>query len=205
MAYNEMDIALDSVRAQVINISRTLPTGAKFYKVEATDIDQGFEERKNQLMADPNTPEFIINRSPRVIILKDFSVKSQDFEVDIDGNKVVIFNKGTKEQAQATIVAGGVNFGQTTDEAMKDALRGQDRIFADGIKTATKANTLNTAELTRVEAMVKYWSSKADAIRSAIASNSKKVKDYQEALAKFKKEVDLSAGDGDGFTVQVEG
>lgn len=205
MAYTGIDTALDSVRAQVMNISRTLPTGAKFYKVEATDIDQGFEERKNQLLADPNTPEFIINRSPRVVMLKDFSVKSQDFEVDIDGNKMVIFNKGTKEQAQATIVAGGVNFGQTTDEAMKDALRGQDRIFADGIKTATKANILNTAELTRVEAMVKYWSSKADSIRSAIASNSKKVKDYQEALAKFKKEVDLSAGDGDGFTVQVEG
>lgn len=205
MAYNEMDIALESVRPQVINISRMLPTGAKFYKVEATDIDQGFEERKNQLMSDPNTPEFIINRSPRVIVLKDFSVKSQDFEVDIDGNKVVVFNKGTNEQAQATIVAGGVNFGQTTDEAMKDALRGQDRIFADGIKTATKVNTLNTAELTRVEAMVKYWTSKADAIRSAIASNSKKVKDYQEALAKFKKEIDLNASDGDGFAVQVEG
>lgn len=205
MAYNEMDIALESVRPQVINISRMLPTGAKFYKIEASDIDQGFEERKNQLMSDPNTPEFIVNRSPRVIILKDFSVKSQDFEVDIDGNKVVVFNKGTNEQAQATIVTGGASFGQTTDEAMKDALRGQDRIFADGIKTATKVNTLNTAELTRVEAQIKYWTSKADAIRSAIASNSKKVKDYQDTLAKFKKDIDLSAGDSDGFSVQVEG
>lgn len=200
----EIEMAMESVRPQVINISRMLPTGAKFYKVEATDIDQSFEERKNRLLADPNNPEFIFNRSPRVVVLKDFSVKSQDFEVDMNGNKVVVFNKGTNEQAQATIVAGGVNFGQTTDEAMKDALRGQDRIFADGIKTATKVNLLNAAELARVEAMVKYWSGKADSIRSAIAANTKKVQTYQEALAKFKKEVDLSAGDGDGFAVAVE-
>ena len=200
----EIEMAMESVRPQVINISRMLPTGAKFYKVEATDIDQSFEERKNRLLADPNNPEFIFNRSPRVVVLKDFSVKSQDFEVDMNGNKVVVFNKGTKEQAQATIVAGGVNFGQTTDEAMKDALRGQDRIFADGIKTATKVNLLNAAELARVEAMVKYWSGKADSIRSAIAANTKKVQEYQEVLAKFKKEVDLSAGDGDGFSVAVE-
>lgn len=200
----EIEMAMESVRPQVINISRMLPTGAKFYKVEATDIDQSFEERKNRLLSDPNNPEFIFNRSPRVVVLKDFSVKSQDFEVDMNGNKVVVFNKGTNEQAQATIVAGGVNFGQTTDEAMKDALRGQDRIFADGIKTATKVNLLNAAELARVEAMVKYWTGKADSIRSAIAANTKKVQAYQEALAKFKNEVDLSAGDGDGFSVAVE-
>ena len=200
----EIEMAMESVRPQVINISRMLPTGAKFYKVEATDIDQSFEERKNRLLGDPNNPEFIFNRSPRVVVLKDFSVKSQDFEVDMNGNKVVVFNKGTNEQAQATIVAGGVNFGQTTDEAMKDALRGQDRIFADGIKTATKVNLLNAAELARVEAMVKYWTGKADSIRSAIAANTKKVQAYQEALAKFKNEVDLSAGDGDGFSVAVE-
>lgn len=196
MAYNEMDIALETVRPQVINISRMLPTGAKFYTVEATDIDQGFEERKNQIMADPNSPEFIQNRSPRVVTLKDHSVLSQDFEIDMNGNKVVVFNKGTGDEAQATIIAGGTTFAQTTDEAMKDALRGQTRIFADGVKTATKVNMLNNAELARVEQQIKYWTGKADALKSAIAANTKKVQEYQEALAKFKKMVDLSAGEG---------
>ena len=195
MTEKEIDITLDPIRGQVMNISRMLPTGGKYYTVESTDIDQTFENRRNEIMSNPKSPEFIANRSPRVIVVKDHTVFDQKFDVDIDGNTVVVFNKGTKEEAQATIIAGSSNFGLTTDEAMDDAIHGRSvRIFADGIKTTTRANQLNAAELARVEQQIKYWTSKKDAIQSAIASNTKKVKEYQDAIAKFKPDVDLNPG-----------
>lgn len=202
MTKQEIDNALDPIRGQVMNISRMLPTGAKFYTIESTDIDQDFENRRNQILSNPRSPEFIANRSPRMIVVKDHTVFTQEFGVDIDGNNVVVFNKDTKEEARAAIVAGSNTFGLTTDEAMDDAIHGRSiRIFADGIKTATRANQLNAAELARIDQQIKYWQSKKDAIQSAIASNSKKVKDYQDAIAKFKKDVDLTPG---SISVNIE-
>lgn len=195
MTTKEIDITLDPIRGQVMSISRMLPTGSKYYTVEAKDVDQDFETRRNQILSNPKSPDFVANRSPRVIVVRDHTVFDQKFDVDINGNSVVVFNKDTKEEAQATIVAGSSTFGQTTDEAMENAIHGRSvPIFADGIKTVTRANQLNAAEKVRIEAQVKYWQSKLDAIESAIASNARKVKEYQEMIAKTKQEVDLSAG-----------
>lgn len=194
MAQKELEIQLDPVRGQVMNISRMLPTGAKYYTVESKDVDKSFEERKNQILTNPTSPELYYNRSPRVIVVMDHSVVSQSFKTDMEGNRVVVFNEGAADEAQATIVAGGATFGQTTDEAMKDALRGQVRIFADGIKTCTKANTLNASELERVIAERDRLDRIIDSIKSAIASNKKKVEEYQAVVNKFKQEVDLGGG-----------
>jgi hypothetical protein len=190
----EVENNLNSVRGQVMTISRTLPTGAQYFTVEGKDVDLKFNDMKNQLMQNPQSPDLITNRGPRAIVVLGHSVFSQAFDQDIDGNNVVIFNKGMSDESRAAIVAGGVNFGQTTDDAMKDALRGELRIFADGIKTVTKANALNQAELDRWVALKNQIDRYCDSIRSTIASNKKKALDYQEAINKFKPEVDLGAG-----------
>lgn len=197
----EIEIALDPIRGQVMNISRMLPTGAKFYTIESKDVDQQFEKKKSNLMANPTSPEFLVNRSPRVIHVKDHSVITQQFKTDIEGNRVVVFNPDTDDSAQATVVAGDVTFGQATDEAMKDALHGQNRVFANGVKICTKANAINQAELDRVNEQIKYWQGVKDSIQSAIASNKKKVEDYQAQIEKFKQPVDM--GDGSPVTVIV--
>ena len=197
----EIEIALDPIRGQVLNISRMLPTGAKFYTIESKDVDQQFEKKKSNLMANPTSPEFLVNRSPRVIHVKDHSVITQQFKTDIEGNRVVVFNPDTDDSAQATVVAGDVTFGQATDEAMKDALHGQNRVFANGVKICTKANAINQAELDRVNEQIKYWQGVKDSIQSAIASNKKKVEDYQAQIEKFKQPVDM--GDGSSVTVIV--
>lgn len=194
MAQKELEIQLDPIRGQVMNISRMLPTGAKYYTIESKDVDKTFEERKNQILTNPTSPELIFNRSPRVIVVMDHSVVSQSFKTDLEGNKVVVFNEGAADQAQATIVAGGVNFGVASDEAMKDALRGQLRIFADGIKICTKANALNNSELERTIAERDRLNGIIDSIKSAISSNKKKVEEYQAVVNKFKPEIDLGAG-----------
>ena len=191
MASIEIENNLNPIRGLVMNISRSLPTGAQYFTVEAKDVDKTFEERKNTVITNPKSPELIMNRGPRVITMKGHSVISQDFTTDIDGSNVVVFNKGLGDETKAAIVAGGSNFGQTTDDAMKDAIRGELRIFADGIKTATKANQLNQKELDRWMAERARIDSYCDSIRSAIASNSKKAEDYKASIAKFKADLDL--------------
>lgn len=202
----DLELALDPIRGQVINISRMLPTGAKFYTIEAKDVDQQFEKKKNAIMANPLSPEFITNRSPRVIHVKDHSVVTQQFRVSagMDGkvNNVVVFNPDTDDSAQATVIAGDVTFGQATDEAMKDALQGQNRIFADGVKICTKANQVNQAELDRVMEQIRYWQSIKDSLQSAISSNTKKVQDYLSQIEKNKQPVEMSS-EGSSVTVIV--
>lgn len=199
----EIELALDPVRGQVRNISMMLPVGSKFYTIESVDIDQQFEDRKAQILANPTSPEFVANRSPRIVHVKDHSVITQTFKKDIAGNNVVVFNPDTEDSAQATVVAGDVTFGQATDEAMKDALQGQNRIFANGVKICTKANAINQAELERVIDQIKYWTSKKDAIQSAIASNTKKVEDYNAALKKAKSPIEMNGDGGSTVTVLV--
>lgn len=197
----EVEQSLNPVRGQVMNISRMIPTGAQFFTIEGKDVDLKFNEIRNQLMQDPLSPELITNRGPRAIAVIGHSVLSQEFAKDIDGNNVVIFNKGMGDESRAAIVAGGSTFGQTTDSAMKDALRGEARIFADAVKTVTMANALNQTELDRWEALKKQCERYCDSLRSTIASNKKKASDYQDQLNRFKPEVNL--GDGP-VTVSVE-
>jgi len=206
MANIEIENRLDPIRGQVMNISRTLPTGAQYFTIGANDVDKKFAERKQQIDANPTSPDIITNRGPRVIVMRGHSVVSQDFAQDLDGNSVVIFNKGMEDETKASIIVSGSqsSFGQTTDDAMKDALRGETRIFADGIKTATKANQLNQNELARWEAMKKQCESYCDTLRSAIASNKKKAEDYREAILKYKPDLDLTGASEPSVTVVVE-
>lgn len=195
MTQIEIENNLNPLRGLVMNISRSLPTGAQYFTVEAVDVDKTFEERKSTIMVNSKSPELIMNRSPRVITMKGHSVVSQEFTQDIDGSNVVVFNKGLGDETKAAIVAGGASFGQTTDDAMKDAIRGELRIFADGIKTAAKANQLNQKELERWGAEKARIERYMDSIRSAIASNTKKAEDYKAAIAKFKPEIEMAGGE----------
>lgn len=201
MTQKEIDIQLDPVRGQVVNFSRMLPVGAKYYTIEAKNVDKTYDERKATIATNPTSPELLMNRAPRVIVVTDHSVFNQEFAVDMEGNNVVTFNKGMSDEAQAAVVLGGANFGQTTDDAMKDAINGEVRIFADGIKTATKANMLNQNELERWIAEKNRIQCYIDSIKSTIASNKKKVEDYQESMKKFKPAIDLGNGP---VTVTVE-
>lgn len=197
----EIEAGLNPIRGQVMNISHLLPVGAKYFTVEPKDVDLKFIERKNEIAQNPQAPDLITNRGPRAILVQDHSVLSQEFAFDVEGNRVVIFNKGMADESTANVVAGNTPFGQVSDDAMKDALRGELRIFANGIKTVTKVNVLNQNELDRWEALKKQIERYCDSLRSTIAANKKKAQEYQESIDKFKPEVDLT--DKSGFTVEV--
>lgn len=197
----EIEQGLNPIRGQVMNISHLLPVGAKYFTIEPKDVDLKFIERKNEIAQNPQAPDLITNRGPRAILVQDHSVLSQEFAFDVEGNRVVIFNKGMADESTANVVAGSTPFGQVSDDAMKDALRGELRIFANGIKTVTKVNALNQNELDRWEALKKQIERYCDSLRSTIAANKKKAQEYQEAIDKFNPEVDLT--DKSGFTVEV--
>lgn len=190
----EIENNLNPIRGQVMSISRALPTGSQYFTVEVAEVDKKYNEKKEIIISNPKSPELITNRCPRVIVMKSHNVITQEFAQDLDGNNVVVFNKSLGDETRAAIVSGAEIPFQTTDEAMKDALRGEIRIFADAVKTATKANALNQNELERLEALKKWCESCADSVRSAIASNKKKAEEYKAALAKIKDVVDISDG-----------
>jgi len=187
----EIETTLNPVRAQVMSISRALPTGSQYFTVDANDVDKKYKERKEQISSNPTSPELITNRCPRVIVMKSHNVVSQDFAKDLDGNNVVLFNKGLGDETRATVVAGASVPFQTTDDAMRDALRGEPRIFADAIKTCIKANNLNQNELDRLTALKNWCDSCMDSVRSAISSNKKKAEEYKAALDKMQENVNL--------------
>lgn len=197
----EIEAGLNPIRGQVMNISHLLPVGAKYFTIEPKDVDLKFTEHKNEIAQNPQSPDLITNRGPRAILVQDHSVLSQEFAFDVEGNKVVIFNKDQADESRASIVTGNTPFGQISDDAMRDALRGESRIFANGMKTVTKANALNQAELDRWVALKNQIERYCDSLRSTIAANTKKAQEYQQAIDKFKPEVDMT--DKSGFTVDV--
>ena len=203
MNNKEIETMLDPVRGQVRAISAMLPTGSKFYTIESKDIDQQFEKKKAALMANPGSPDLMLNRSPKVIVVKDHSVLTQAFKTDVNGNRVMVFNPDTEDEAQAAVIADVTGFGQATDEAFKDALKGQPRIFASGVKTATKANVINRIELDRINAAIDSLKRMKDSLESAIAANTKKVQEYEAQIAAYKQPVDV-VGDGSVSVVVTE-
>ena len=191
----EIEINLDPVRGHVAAISRALPVGAAFGTIAAKDADKDYEKKKAALAANPTSPVIKLNRSPRWIELRVNSVIDQKFTVDIDGTKQVVFNAGTDSEAKATVVDGNdAGIFQTTDEAVKDALRGQSRVFADIASICARINSVNEAEKARLEAVKRNIESMIDSITSAINSNKNKVQKYQEQMGKYKPAVEVETG-----------
>ena len=93
-------------------------------------------------------------------------------------------------------MANDADFGQTTDEAVKDAIHGQTRIFADGMKTLTAANAANNAEYTRWKQIRDMAQSYMDSIQGTIQENVTKVEQYNKTVKETAPKVDLTATDG---------
>jgi hypothetical protein len=174
--------------------------GGKYFKAAAKETWTDFDNQKRTAELNPENGGFILNRSPRKFEVRDFDVIAQTIKTNpIDGTTCVVFNPGLDSEAEATIVAGEIGFGQTTDEALLEALKGEKRIFANGPKLLAKVNDLNQHELDRLTALIKALNAQKDSIISTMKANEKKVNEYEENLLKSKKEL----GDADGGTVEI--
>lgn len=190
---------MNQVRGSVIALSKMIPVGAQFYTLNLDNPKnslEDWEKRKAIIGTNPKSPELFINRPPQVVKLRTENVLSQEFAVDQFGNNCVVFNRGMKSEATAAVVANDADFGQTTDEAVKDAIHGQTRIFADGMKTLTAANAANNAEYTRWKQIRDMAQSYMDSIQGTIQENVTKVEQYNKTVKETAPKVDLTATDG---------
>jgi hypothetical protein len=179
--------------------------GGKYFKAAAKETWTDFDNQKRTAELNPENGGFILNRSPRKFEVRDFDVIAQTIKTNpIDGTTCVVFNPGLDSEAEATIVAGEIGFGQTTDEALLEALKGEKRIFANGPKLLAKVNDLNQHELDRITALIKALNAQKDSIISTMKANEKKVNDYEEALAKSKAVLKTATTDSGTVSIQVE-
>ena len=180
--------------------------GGKYFKAAAKETWTDFDNQKRQIELNPDAGMFILNRAPRKYEVRDFDVIAQTIKTNpIDGTTCVVFNPGLESEAEATIVAGEMGFGQTTDEALLEALKGEKRIFANGPKLLAKINDLNQHELDKLTQLIKILNAQKDSIISTMKANEKKVNDYEENLAKSKALLKTQSADGGKtVTIQVE-
>ena len=179
--------------------------GGKYFKAAAKETWTDFDNQKRTAELNPENGGFILNRSPRKFEVRDFDVIAQTIKTNpIDNTTCVVFNPGLDSEAEATMVAGEMGFGQTTDEALLEALKGEKRIFANGPKLLTKVNDLNQHELDRLTALIKALNAQKDSIISTMKANEKKVNDYEEALSKSKAALKTTSTDSGTVSIQVE-
>lgn len=179
--------------------------GGKYFKAAAKETWTDFDNQKRTAELNPENGGFILNRSPRKFEVRDFDVIAQTIKTNpIDNTTCVVFNPGLDSEAEATIVAGEMGFGQTTDEALLEALKGEKRIFANGPKLLAKVNDLNQHELDRLTALIKALNAQKDSIISTMKANEKKVNDYEEALSKSKAALKTTSTDNGTVSIQVE-
>ena len=177
--------------------------GGKYFKTAAKETWTDFDNQKRAIELDASGLGFILNRSPRKFEVRDFDVIAQAIRTTPDNTTVVVFNPGTDSEAEATIIAGETGFGQATDEALTEALRGENRIFANGPKLLAKINSYNQHELDRLKGLIKVLQAQADSIISTMKANEKKVNDYEANVAKSMAALKPVGSDNGGGSVQI--
>lgn len=154
--------------------------GSKYFKAEARVGILNFEEMKHSVEKNGNI-DFILNRNPQRIVIKDFDITGINLKNDANGGAVLVLNEGG--DGEVRIPYGMHNnkpaFSKVTDDALRKALHGDPSvIFSDAEKVVDQANALNVAEKTRLKKLVEDINKQIQTIDNAIISNKKKADEY---------------------------
>lgn len=174
--------------------------GAKYFMLEGKDTWTDFDKKLREIQLNPNSPELILNKSPRKYEIRDFDVVAQSIKTNpLTGVTSVVFNPGTSTEAEASIVAGNA-FAPISDDALKAALTpGSKHIFANGRALLNKVSVANQQNVDMITSLIKILQAQKDSIISTMKANEKKVNEYEENLLKSKKELE----NADGGTLEV--
>lgn len=112
------------------------------------------------------------------------NIISMAVETDIDGESVVIINKGLKDEFRCPV--NNPRFTKdATDEALRDSMNapeGGKSYFANGKKVKDAVNRLNLKELAKVEALQAELEKIAVNLKTTIANNDAKIDNYYKQL-----------------------
>lgn len=169
--------------------------GGKYFTLGAQETYPKFDEKKRE-NEQSGSLDFMPNRTPRRFIVRGHDVIAQTIVTGADGTTKVVFNPGTDEEAKASIIAGNGSFGVATEEAIQNALTGQNVIFANGTSLTEKANEYNQAEVDRLNVFIKSLTSQRDAIISTMKANKDRSMAYEQEIIASTPKPSVTGGTG---------
>lgn len=130
----------------------------------------------------------VLNRSPRRFAIGYITIESMVAKQNAIGEVVCRLNEGTDNQIDIPLSENSTKFGETTEEAVRNALKEKNSkaVFADPKDLCGILNDLNRCEISRLDAMLEQLQKAKAQCLSAIAANEKIVADYEREKAESK-------------------
>lgn len=206
---NTVNVNMDVVNANcgiIRQVGMTPGLAGRFFTISTKHAMKDYEKIKESIDSNAQAPDLFINRAIPTFDIKDHVVLSQAVETDATGNVKVIFNPDTDDEAKATVVAGGIGFGEATSSAIKKAIgpNGKDVIFADGKKLLKETDDLIDGQIAWIDSLMNRLTKAKQSLETSKRENANKINSYYANLSNTTpKEVNIS-GSGDSVEVHIE-
>lgn len=147
------------------------------------DHDKVLEQAKQS-----SNVNLVLNRSPRRFSIGYITIQSMATKQNAIGDVVCRLNEGTDNQIDIPIGENCTKFGETTEEAVQNALKDKNSkaVFSDPKDLSGILNDLNRGEIARLDAMIEQLQKAKAQCVSAISANEKIVADYERQKTESK-------------------
>ena len=170
--------------------------GRQYHKPEARATWPDFEKIELAVKQAGNV-DIILNRTPRRYRMVGYDITNVMINQDAVGATNVYLHKNLEGEVCIPVGAGMEQIGKVSDDAIGEALRGNDNvIFADASKLSAKLNILNAAEKKRLTELRANIDKFIQQIDSAISENDKKAQTYVRELTESTPKMDVGGSDG---------
>lgn len=147
------------------------------------DHDKVLEQAKQS-----SNVNLVLNRSPRRFSIGYITIESMATRKNAIGDVVCRLNEGTDNQIDIPLGENCTKFGETTEEAVRNALKDKNSkaVFSDPKDLSDILNDLNRGEIARLDAMIEQLQKAKAQCVSAISANEKIIADYERQKAESK-------------------
>lgn len=147
------------------------------------DYDKVLEQAKQS-----SNVNLVLNRSPRRFSIGYITIESMATKQNAIGDVVCRLNEGTDNQIDIPLGENCTKFGETTEEAVRNALKDKNSkdVFSDPRDLGGILNDLNRGEIARLDAMIEQLQKAKAQCVSAISANEKIIADYERQKAESK-------------------
>lgn len=188
----DVNIANSVVDSHVQTISQVGSlTGKKFFKVEVRYAwrgqKEGFEKDKLAI-ANGTSKDFILNRSPRRLVIKDFLIAGVIITKNVDNEDCIAINPKEDGTCDLCLPINDnmlSSLERSDADAVKEAINGEkDHFFLKADVLVKIVNDAMRAELARLEKLQTAINGMITTLKGDIAANDQKAKDAEERWIK---------------------
>lgn len=169
--------------------------GSKYFKTEARASIINYEEMKRNIETTGNV-DFIVNRTPLRIKIKDYDIQAIALKNDAAGAAQLVLNGDLDGEVRIpySMHNNKPAFSSVTDDALHKALHGDNSvIFSDANKLCDQVNALNVAEKQRLMKLIDDIKKWIQGIDNVIIENKKKADEYYKQLVRTSEPVENDA------------